>query len=448
LNNYAPFSAKQLQYLRKSGVSWLNVAEGGKRAGKNIVNIVAFAMALANHPDTLHLAAGVTLAAAKMNVIDSNGLGLLNIFGGGCREGRYQGKEALIVNTGSGKKVVVIAGGGLSNDAARIKGNSYGMAYITEVNECHEDFFRETLDRTLASRDRRLFFDLNPKPPGHWFYREFLDFQQNRYDEGKNPGFNYGHFTIWDNMSLSDERLRDALSVYDPAGLWYQADILGRRVAAAGRIYTSFGRESVLPEGELFAGEYERFSIGIDVGGTDATAATLVGFDRGYRRVSVIDGFYHKQGGGAGMTDDAYAAMITEKIALWIEAFPNLPARCGVFCESADKLFRQALANRLRREGIGLTVYPSYKNDGIIYRIRLINMLISQGRFRISDRMGKWIEALTNAGWSEKERANGDWRRVDDGSYPVDCLDSLEYAVTPHKAGILSEGKWRNDKRS
>ena len=39
---YAPFDTKQAEYLKKTFTSWLNVAEGGKRAGKNILNIIAF----------------------------------------------------------------------------------------------------------------------------------------------------------------------------------------------------------------------------------------------------------------------------------------------------------------------------------------------------------------------------------------------------------------------
>lgn len=38
---------------------------------------------------------------------------------------------------------------------------------------------------------------------------------------------------------------------------------------------------------------------------------------------------------------------------------------------------------------------------------------------------------------SEKEKARGEWVRTDDGSYPVDCLDSLEYAIQPYKGKLI-----------
>lgn len=120
--NYAPFEQKQLDYILRCQKSWLNVAEGGKRAGKNIINVLAWSMVLEHHPDRLHLAAGVSLSAVKMNIIDSNGFGLRHIFEGRCRQGKYNDREALFIQTVTGEKVVIIAGGRKANDAAMIKG--------------------------------------------------------------------------------------------------------------------------------------------------------------------------------------------------------------------------------------------------------------------------------------------------------------------------------------
>lgn len=46
--DYAPLCRKQSEYIRRSLTSWLNVAEGGKRAGKNIMNIIACIISFAN----------------------------------------------------------------------------------------------------------------------------------------------------------------------------------------------------------------------------------------------------------------------------------------------------------------------------------------------------------------------------------------------------------------
>lgn len=434
---YAPLTKKQTDYIQRSHDSWLNVAEGGKRAGKNIINIIAYAMTLETHPDKLHLVAGVSLAAAKMNVIDSNGFGLQHIFAGRCREGEYKNRDALYIQTKTGEKIVIIAGGGKANDAARIKGNSYGTAYITEANECHQSFVQEVFDRTLASSKRQLFFDLNPFPPSHWFYRDILDYQDELKKRGENDGYNYGHFTIFDNLSISNEQLEKVLATYDKTSLWYQADIAGRRTAATGRIYTGYSYKDVVVMRDYVKDKrFIAFSIGIDVGGTDATVATLTGFTSQYKEVILLDGYYHKQGKEHGYTHDQYAKEIVDKIAEWMETYPSFFINTHIFCESADKLFRQALKNELDRRRINIQVLPSYKKDGIVDRIRLTNILINQGRYKIMHHLKQWIEAIENATWVEDDREKGEWVRTDDGSYPVDCLDSSEYAVQPYKGRL------------
>ena len=77
------------------------------------------------------------------------------------------------------------------------------------------------------------------------------------------------------------------------------------------------------------------------------------------------------------------------------------------------------------------------KSDGILERIELVSMLLAQGRYKISTKMDKWQEAYQMAVWSDKSYEKGEWVRLDDGSYPVDCLDSAEYSLYPLKRFLL-----------
>ena len=428
---FAPLTVRQAEYVRAGKDCWLNVAEGGKRAGKNIINLLAWAACLEDHPDHLHLAAGVSIGAAKMNILDSNGFGLKYLFAGRCREGRYMDKEALLLRTRRGERVVIFAGGGRAGDAALIKGNSYGSAYITEANECHQTFLQEVLDRTLASRRRRLFMDLNPKPPRHWFYTDFLDYQMAQWKAGNNPGFHYGHFTIADNMSIGTEDLRRLLSTYDRSSVWYKADILGQRTAASGRIYEAFGEECLLDAGERKNTRYQELTVGIDVGGTDATAATLCGFTAGYGEAHLIDGLYHRQGISDRMSEDAYVRLIADWLAEWAKTEPLLGS---VYVDSAAKLFRAGLREELeRRQARQFGVQGFNKADGINSRIGLTVALMNAGRFRVARHMKEWIRAYTDAVWDAAAYEKGTWARLDDGSFPVDCLDSAEYGIYPFR---------------
>jgi PBSX family phage terminase large subunit len=437
--NYAPFDTKQSEYLKKSLTSWLNVSEGGKRAAKNVLNIIAFAENLETHPDKIHLAGGVTKATINMNIIDSNGFGLEHYFSGRCYTGKYNKMECLYIQTKTGLKVIVVAGGKDADDYRSIKGNSYGSIYITEANECHKVYIKEAMDRTIASTKRKIFFDLNPKPPKHWFYDEILDYQDELKERGENPGYNYAHFTIWNNLSISNEQIRTVTHTYDKTSMWYIADILGKRTAGTGRIYTAYKRNECIVNAKTIREKIKpmNFSIGVDVGGTDATCATLVGFGRGYIDTVLLDGYYDKQGKETGKTHNLYAKEIVNKIVEWVEQYPQVSAS-PVFAESADKLFRQSLANELVKRGLTrMLIVPSYKKEGIVDRIRLTNILLQQGRYFIANHLKKWIEAIENAMWSDDDYEKGDWVRIDDGSYPVDCLDSSEYGQHPYKLQLL-----------
>lgn len=436
MNNYAPLCEKQVRYIKRSQKSWLNVAEGGKRAGKNITNLISWATTLDIHPDKIHLAAGVSQSAAMMNIIDSDGYGLQHIFEGRCRMGQYNGRDTLLIQSHTGEKAIVIAGGGDSRSASLIKGMSLGTAYITEANECHETFVEEVIDRTLASKKRQLFFDLNPKPPRHWFYTEFLDYQDELKEQGKNPFYNYGHFTVSDNLSISRANLVDMLQKYDRSSVWYQRDILGKRVTASGRIYTSYDFKDVALDPAVIRDmKFQELTVGVDVGGTDATVATLTGMTQGWRQAVHIDGLYHKQGIDNKMDSGLYAKMIVEWLIPWTKIYPAIGT---IFVDSANKLFISDLRHALDRRGLQKYVVRGFdKSDGILERIELTCMLLAQGRYKINSRMTQWHEAMQNAVWDDKSYEKGDWVRLDDGSYPVDCLDSSEYSLYPLKRFLM-----------
>ena len=267
MNIPAPFSENQMRFFWNCFDHWLNVAEGGKRGGKNVLITMAYCTILEKHPSRIHLIAGVSTATARLNILDCDGFGLKNYFEGRCREGTYQNRDCLYIQTATGEKVVLVSGGGKAGDEKLIKGNTYGTAYITEANECSETFIKEVFDRTLSSPDRKVFHDLNPKAEGHWYYENILNLHEKKQTENPKYGFNYGHFTIADNMSISDEQLRAVLATYDRSTVWYARDILGKRKAAEGLVYPFFsaGQDTYLFHGDASHIDGQ-FYVSIDYG--------------------------------------------------------------------------------------------------------------------------------------------------------------------------------------
>ena len=280
INTPAPFTQNQVDYLHRTMRSWYNVAEGGKRGGKNVLQVLAFCMALQNHPNKLHLIAGVSQTTAKLNIVDCDGFGLMNFFDGKCRQGKYNDRSALFVQTKTGEKIILVSGGAKDGDEKYIKGNTYGMAYVTEANECHPNFIQEVFDRTLSSADRKIFHDLNPKAESHWYYTDVLDFHQEKQRRDRNYGYNYGHFTIADNLSIDDEKLRNTLKTYQKGTVWYERDILGRRKTAQGVIFPNFASDQTpyIIKQEDLPKRFRSIECGFDIGGNgSAYAMTCTG---------------------------------------------------------------------------------------------------------------------------------------------------------------------------
>ncbi|MGU8397626.1 terminase large subunit domain-containing protein, partial [Clostridium perfringens] len=213
------FSDKHKDYIRSCSKNMYNIAEGAVRAGKTVDNVFAFAHELKNTKDKLHLATGSTSANAKLNIGDANGFGLEYIFRGQSHWGKYKGNECLYIkgpSTNNKLRIVIFAGTALANSYKKIRGNSYGMWIATEINLHHPDSIKEAFNRTIAAHKRKVFWDLNPDNPNAFIYKDYIDNYKSKYENGElKGGYNYYHFTIDDNINISDERKEEIKSQYD-----------------------------------------------------------------------------------------------------------------------------------------------------------------------------------------------------------------------------------------
>ncbi|MGN0745402.1 MAG: PBSX family phage terminase large subunit, partial [Aristaeellaceae bacterium] len=239
------FSGKHLRYIRACRTNMYNIAEGAIRAGKTVDNVFAFCTELEDTPDRLHLASASTVATAKLNLIDCNGMGMEAIFRGRCRWGKYKGNDCLRVQTRTGMKIVIFAGAGKADSYKRIRGNSYGMWIATEINLHHDSFIREAFNRTAAARLRKFFWDLNPSSPRAAIYTDYIDNYRDKHRSGQLPGgCNYERFTLADNAAITPQRVEEIRAQYTPGTVWYRRDIEGERCAVEGVIYQEYaGRE-------------------------------------------------------------------------------------------------------------------------------------------------------------------------------------------------------------
>lgn len=407
--SYAPLCKKQADYILRSRECWLNVAEGGKRAGKNIMNLIAWATCLDNHPDKIHLAAGVSISAARLNIIDSNGFGLESLFKGRCVFRQYEGRDALRIQSKTGEKIVLITGGGDAGSVPKIKGNTYGSVYVTEANECHKDFIEEVFTRTLTSQDRKIFFDLNPKPPAHWFYKDILDFYDKASAEGSIEGYNYEHFTVFDNLSISTSKIKLLLTTYDRSSLWYKRDILGLRATAEGLIYSEFSEEKSVYE-ELDEKIRERCLgyVTIDYGTANPCVFLHVLYDP-QERVAYIDREYYYD--GRKEQKQKSDAEYGEDILLFA---PPKSVPGGIVIDPSALSFRVVLKR------LGYRVKEA--NNDVLDGIHEVATLMSIGKLKVNRRCEKTLEEFGSYSWDEKAAEMGVEKPIKQNDHACDAI--------------------------
>lgn len=271
--DWKPFSPKHKRYIKNALNNKMNVAEGAIRSGKTIDHCIIAAMYLEKCKDKIHLASGSTMGNAKLNIGVCNGYGLENLFRGRCKWGKFRDNEALFIATQTGEKVVIFVGGSKADSYKRILGNSYGMWIATEINEHYDSddsrvsFIKVAFGRQVAAKQPLVLWDLNPCNPGHSIYKNYIDLYKTTYV----GGYQYEHFTISDNYSITPQRRLEIEGQYVKGSVWYRRDIDGERCIAEGLVFPMYEKAMcAVPEGEPTS-----YCISIDYGTLNAFAALL-----------------------------------------------------------------------------------------------------------------------------------------------------------------------------
>lgn len=443
------FSEKHKEYIRKCVTCAYNVAEGAVRAGKTIDNVFAFAHELKSTPDRIHLATGSTMANAKLNIGDCNGMGLEWIFRGQCHWGKYKDNEALFVKGPATKwkqKIVIFAGGAKEDSYKKIRGNSYGMWIATEINLHHDKTIKEAFNRQLAAKRLKVFWDLNPDNPNAPIYSEYIDKYQKQSENGNFPGgYNYMHCTIYDNINITPERLQEVESRYDVNSIWYLRDIKGLRVVASGLIYRRFA-DDISTKCFSFRMQDKpkdlmEIILGIDFGGSGSGHSfTATGITRGYRDVIALasERIECKDESGNQVEIDPEMLGI-----MFCNFCQKILGRYGyitvVYADSAEQTLIAGIRSSLRKNGLGWIRVENALKTEINDRINATVILMAQGRFQyIESECRSLVSALCTAVWDPKELTKN--VRLDDGTSDIDSLDSFEYTIERQISRLIRYG--------
>lgn len=426
---WGAFSPKHRAYIRGALDQRMCVAEGAIRSGKTIDHCIIAAAYLEETPDKFHLASGSTIGNAKLNIGVCNGFGLENLFRGRCHWGKCKDNEALFIDTKTGEKTVIFAGGAKADSYKRILGNSYGLWIATEINEHYDSpdsrtsFVKVASGRQIAARKPFTLWDLNPCNPKASIYEDYIDkYRKN----GLAGGYLYQHFTIADNATITPERLAEIQSRYDPATVWYRRDILGQRAVAEGLIYRKFADR---PEDFTIQQipYIHHATIGVDFGGgTSAHAFCCLGYSGS--TIIVLDEYRETEALDPNKLERDFVDFVRRCQMRWLVT--------DVWCDSAEQTLINGLRSAAAQYRIPVNIGNALKmpiND----RIRALTLLMGVGRFKVYKGCTWTIDALSSAVWDAKQQTKD--VRLDDGTTNIDSLDALEYAFE-RDIPVLIEG--------
>ena len=419
---FAPLSRKHADYIEAGINARMSVAEGAIRSGKTIDHCIIMAARLEVCADKIHLASGSTLANAKLNIGVCNGFGLEALFRGRCRWGKYRDNEALYIQTQTGEKIVIFAGGAKADSYKRILGNSYGIWIATEINEHFDSgdsrvsFVKVALGRQAAAIDPLTLWDLNPCNPNHKIYSDYIDLYRTQGLEG----YQYQHFTLDDNYSITEQRRDEIKALYNPNSVWYKRDILGQRVIAEGLIFGQFADEPnkwIIKEPP---NDMKYITYGIDFGENKShTVFVCAGIRRNARGVVALR---ERKLLSKGISPDKIEREFVDFVKECMGLYPDI-RHTYAFCDHPETI-ANGINAALHKAGLPVSAVMADKEQ-INARIYAQEKLLNQNRMAIMDCCPLLIHSLSNQIWDKKKVED---TRLDNDPDVADIADAWEYS--------------------
>ncbi|WP_330513901.1 PBSX family phage terminase large subunit, partial [Paraclostridium sordellii] len=301
---FSPFSKKQKKvltwWLPNSPVSDKDgiIADGAIRSGKTISMSLSFAIwAMSSFNGQNFGMCGKTIGSFRRNVLFWLKLMLK------ARKYKVEDKRAdnlVIVSKGEVTNYFYIFGGKDERSQDLIQGITLAGIFFDEVVLMPESFVNQATGR-CSVEGSKFWFNCNPDGPYHWFNVNWIE----KRDE---KNILYLHFTMDDNLSLSEQIKKRYRSMY--SGVFYDRYIKGLWKIADGVIYSMFDKEKHIVKASDY--QYKEYYISCDYGTQNATVFGLWGKVNDNLHIMIKEYYYSGRDTGIQKTDLEYAIDLKE----------------------------------------------------------------------------------------------------------------------------------------
>lgn len=407
--HFSTFSRKQNQVLTwwcedspvhdKDGI----IADGAIRSGKTISMSLSFVMwAMHTFNGQNFAMCGKTIGSFRRNVLFWLKL-MLKSRGYSVTDRRAD--NLILIRKGDAENYFYIFGGKDERSQDLIQGITLAGVFFDEVALMPESFVNQATGR-CSVEGSKFWFNCNPDGPYHWFKLNWID-------KRKEKQLLYLHFTMDDNLSLSEKIKIRYRNMY--TGVFYKRYILGLWAMAEGIIYDMFSEAQHVKDPSLFENlllDSNRY-VSCDYGTQNATVFLL--WEKGTDGVWYCTKEYYYSGREEGKqkTDAEYA----DDLENWLD---KMEIRAIIVDPAAASFIAE-----LRKRGFKIIKAKNDVEDGI----RLVATKLNLQKIVFSTTCINTIKEFASYIWDKKAAENGEDKPVKQYDHAMDAVRYFVYTI-------------------
>ena len=420
---FQPFSKKQRKVLNwwcdTSPVKDADgiIADGAIRSGKTISMCLSFVMwSMSNFDGQNFGMCGKTIGSFRRNVLFWLKLMLRSR---GYSVTDHRADNLLVVSRGDVENFYYIFGGKDERSQDLVQGITLAGVFFDEVALMPESFVNQATGRCSVDGSK-MWFNCNPDGPYHWF-------KQNWINKCKEKNILYLHFTMDDNLSLSEKIKTRYRSMY--TGVFYKRYILGLWAVAEGIIYDMFSEDEHIVKydeikGKLINNPSCRY-VSCDYGTQNATVFLLWNKATDGNWYCIREYYYSGRDKSKQKTDAEYA----EDLKKWlgdtkIRAMIVDPSSASFIAELRKRKYKVLKA----------------RND-VLDGIRLVATLLNLKKLFFCNSCENTIAEFQSYIWDEKAADRGEDKPVKQHDHAMDAVRYFVYTILSNQLAKLKTMK-------
>lgn len=406
---FSPFSKKQKKvltwWLKESPVADKDgiIADGAIRSGKTISMSLSYSFwAMENFNGQSFGMCGKTIGSFRCNVLFWLKLMLKS------RGYKVQDKRAdnlVIVTKGKVTNYFYIFGGKDERSQDLIQGITLAGIFFDEVVLIPESFVNQATGR-CSIEGSKYWFNCNPEGPYHWFKTNWIDKREEK-------NIVYLHFTMDDNLSLSEKIKKRYASMY--SGVFFSRYIRGLWVVAEGIIFSMFDRDKHVIDASKY--EYKQYYISCDYGTQNPTAFGLWGQTFDDKHIMIKEYYYSGRDSGKQKTDLEYSNDLKEFTK-------DHKIKYVVLDPSAASFKAQLLKD-------GFKVIPA--KNAVLDGIRLVATLLTQYKILFDISCTETFKEFSSYVWDDEACKKGEDKPIKEHDHSMDQIRYYSSTIIKNK---------------